>query len=79
MGDNNGPSGPYIALPPPPPPPPPPASLALYVPAGAVEAATPEQLRQIAIIEVEFAQRVSNLLAKAYTELAAVLKDVRKE
>ena len=76
MTRNNGPSGPYFVPPPPPPPPP----LALYIPDTALADATDEQRAKIALIELEFAQKVSVLLSKTYSEITALLRDtVRKE
>jgi hypothetical protein len=74
MPTNNGPTGPYISLPPPPPPPPPPP-LALYIPAGVTADANAEQRARIALVEIEFSHRVSSLLAKSYSEVMAILRD----
>ncbi len=73
MPNNNGPSGPYTKSPPPPPPPPP-APVALYVPDTVKQLANDEQLTQIAVIELAFAQRVSLELAEAYTDILTVLR-----
>ena len=70
MPQHNGPGGPGVFIPPPPPPPP----IALYVPASVLEILSPEQQAKIAQIEVEFAQRVSNVLSKSYNEILAVIR-----
>jgi hypothetical protein len=70
MPTHNGPGDPYIIIPPPPPPP----AVALYVPQSVRESATEEQERRIALIELQFAHRVSVLLSETYSEIQAVLR-----
>jgi hypothetical protein len=73
MTKNNGPSGPYFVPPPPPPP------LALYIPDTALADATDEQRAKIALIELEFAQKVSVLLSKTYAEITTLLRDTARK
>jgi ABC-type uncharacterized transport system YnjBCD ATPase subunit len=48
--------------------------VALYVPQSVRETASEEQERRIAQIELQFAHRVSVLLAETYSEIQAVLR-----
>ncbi len=70
MPTHNGPGDPYIIVPPPPPSPP----VAVYIPQSVRDTATPEQLRRIALIELQFAHRVSVMLSKTYAEIQGVLR-----
>ena len=72
MPHNNGPGGPYIVVPPPPPPP-----VALYVPDSVTDTITDEQRAAIAVIELEFAGRVSDLLREAYAKILDVVRTDR--
>ena len=70
-----GPNGPYIIVPPPPPPPP----ITLYIPESVRQTANPEQLERIAVIELEFAQRVGNLVNKAYGDILSIVREKAAE
>ncbi len=71
MPRNNGPSGPLNGPPPPPPPPP----LALYIPPGLTDSASDEQLAKIALVELDFAQKVAGLLTRSYGEVLSIVRE----
>jgi hypothetical protein len=48
--------------------------LTLTVPVTVLQSITEEQRRQIALIQTEFAQRVSSLLARSYSEISEVVR-----
>jgi hypothetical protein len=48
--------------------------LTLTVPVTVLQSITEEQRRQIALIQTEFAQRVSSLLARSYAEIGEVVR-----
>jgi hypothetical protein len=50
------------------------AQVTLTLPASVLNAVTGEQRRQIALIQTEFANRVSGLLARSYAEIAEVIR-----
>ncbi len=53
--------------------------VALYIPEAVTEAATPEQLIRIAVIELEFAQRVAKEMSKAYADVLTVLRGKKED
>jgi hypothetical protein len=49
--------------------------LALYIPPGLTDSASDEQLAKIALVELDFAQKVAGLLTRSYGEVLSIVRE----